>query len=153
MKSINEELLSAWLSVSTSIINTRVVNELPYNEALVCNVLYENSCCENNQPLTATDLCNKTNMLKSQMNRTLNLLENKGIISRQRSEVDKRQVHIIFDIKTAGAYRSQHQRILQLLDEIIAQLGPEKTQDVIKTLNDVANIANYIINEKQGELL
>lgn len=148
MNAINETLLSAWLRVSTSIINTRVVSELPYNEALVCNVLYENSCKENSQPLTATDLCNKTNMLKSQMNRTLNLLESKGIISRHRSETDKRQVFIMFDMETAGPYQTQHERILQLLDEIVSRLGEDKTNEVIETLNDVADIANDIINEK-----
>ena len=148
MNQINEELLSAWLRVSTSIINTRVVNELPYNEALVCNVLYRNTLEENSTPLTATDLCNSTNMLKSQMNRTLNLLESKGIITRQRSETDKRQVHILFNLDEAVSYKKQHERILLILDAIIAQLGVEKTEDVIDTLNNVANIADNIINDK-----
>lgn len=148
MKPMNETLLSAWLRVSTSIINTRVVNELPYNEALVCNVLYENNCHKDSHPLTATDLCNKTNMLKSQMNRTLNLLESRGIITRKRSETDKRQVYIMFDMETAGPYKTQHERILQLLDEVISRLGEDKTQEVIKTLTAVVDIANDIINEK-----
>ena len=36
--------------------------------------------------LTATDLCTQTKMLKSQMNRTLTLLEGKGIVERVRSQ-------------------------------------------------------------------
>jgi len=148
MKPLNEELLSAWLRVSTSIVNSRLVNDLPYNEALVCNVLYQNSCQENSQLLTATDLCIKTNMLKSQMNRTLNLLEAKNIISRQRSESDKRQVYIVFNVEDAHIYTEQHKKILTLIDEIILQFGDEKTNSVIKALNDVSDIADALINEK-----
>ena len=151
MKPNNEELLSAWLRVSTSIVNSRLVSDLPYNEALVCNVLYQNSCQKNSQLLTATDLCNKTNMLKSQMNRTLNLLEEKNLIKRQRSESDKRQVYIYFNIDDAQIYKMQHEKVLSLIDEIIVQFGDGKTKAVIDALTDVADIADTIINEKMPE--
>lgn len=87
-------------------------------------------------------------MLKSQMNRTLNLLEAKNIITRKRSDTDKRQVYIIFKLEDAHIYKEQHKKILALLDEIISQLGTEKTADIISALTDVANIADSIINEK-----
>ena len=73
MDSLNENLLNAWLRLSTSINNPRIVSEMTYNESLVCNILYNHSESE----ITATDLCNATKMLKSQMNRTLNQLEKK----------------------------------------------------------------------------
>ena len=128
MKKLNEELLGAWLRLSTSIVNPRIVSELSYNETLVCNVLYRNQMEAAAAPLTATDLCNATKMLKSQMNRTLNLLEAKGLICKSRSEVDKRQVFITLDIVHADTYIRQHERILKLLDDIIARLGEEKAE-------------------------
>ena len=126
MSQLNEELLNAWLRVSTSIVNSRIVSELTYNETLVCNALYRYGLEKRSKPLTATDLCGMTNMLKSQMNRTLNLLEGRGLITRQRSTEDKRQVFVFFNADKSEAYEIQHSRILKLLDEIIKELGEEK---------------------------
>ena len=67
----NEALLGAWLRLSTSINNSRLVTELPYNESLICNVLYRNDLLHNEKKLTATELCAETKILKSQMNRSL----------------------------------------------------------------------------------
>ncbi len=72
---LDERLLCAWLRLTTVISNERVVTAMPYNEALICNILDQEA---DGVPLTATDLCEKTKMLKSQMNRTLNSMEKKG---------------------------------------------------------------------------
>ena len=149
MTHLNEELLHAWLRVSTSIVNSRIVSELTYNETLVCNALYRNMLEQGGKPLTATDLCGMTNMLKSQMNRTLNLLEVKGLITRQRSTEDKRQVFVMFNSDKADAYQAQHARILKLLDGIIGELGEEKAEEVVNTLLQIANIADEILKHKQ----
>lgn len=146
MAHLNEELLNAWLRVSTSIVNSRIVSELPYNEALVCNALYRNMLVSD-KPLTATDLCARTNMLKSQMNRTLNLLEGKGLIVRERSTEDKRQVFVLFNTDGADVYDVQHTRILKLLDGIIVRLGEDKAADAAATLNRIADIADDILKK------
>lgn len=148
MTHLNEELLYAWLRVSTSIVNSRIVSELSYNETLVCNALYRNMLEQGDKPLTATDLCSMTNMLKSQMNRTLNLLEVKGLITRQRSTEDKRQVFVMFNSDKADAYQAQHARILKLLDGIIGELGEEKAEEVVDTLIQIADIADGILKRK-----
>ena len=148
MPHLNEELLHAWLRVSTSIVNSRIVSELSYNETLVCNALYRNMMEQGEKPLTATDLCGKTNMLKSQMNRTLNLLEVKGLIARQRSTEDKRQVFVMFKKDRADAYEEQHARILKLLDGIINELGAEKTDETVRNLLQIADIADGILKKK-----
>lgn len=152
MERLNEELLHAWLRVSTSIVNSRIVSELSYNETLVCNALYRNEAEDGQKLLTATDLCGMTNMLKSQMNRTLNLLEVKGIITRERSNEDRRQVFVRFDSGKAGAYQTQHTRILNLLDGIIAELGEEKAREVQESLIHIADIADGILKQDKGVL-
>jgi len=137
---LNESLLNAWLKLSTSVINTRIVSELSYNESLICRILYHNS--KTGRALTATELCNATKMLKSQMNRTLNQLEEKKMITRQRSSIDKRQVLITFDMKQAQQYEAQHQQILKHIDHIIQRLGPEEAAETVRLLSKVADIAN-----------
>ena len=149
MSQLNEELLNAWLRVSTSIVNSRIVSELTYNETLVCNALYRYELEKRAKPLTATDLCGMTNMLKSQMNRTLNLLEGRGLITRQRSTEDKRQVFVFFNADKSEAYEIQHSRILKLLDEIIKELGEEKAEEVVQSLMRIAQIADGILKDKK----
>ena len=141
MNDMNEALLNSWLRLSTSINNPRLVSEMTYNESLVCNILYQQSHDANSQPITATDLCRKTNMLKSQMNRTLTQLESKGMITRQRSEQDKRQIFITMNLEQCHSYEHQHERILRILDDVIHKLGDEKSKTAIEIFNDISNIA------------
>lgn len=145
MNALNEQLLDAWLSLSTAIINDKLVSEMPYNESLICNILYRAQLRAPNRRLTATDLCNETKMLKSQMNRTLNSMEQKGIISRERSMQDKRQVFITFHLDRADAYRAQHEKILAMTDAVIARLGETKTGEVIELLKMISDTAGKII--------
>ena len=147
MAHLNEELLNAWLRVSTSIVNSRIVSELSYNETLVCNALHRNRQENGGKPLTATDLCSMTNMLKSQMNRTLNLLEGRGLITRQRSTEDKRQVFVYINADKTEAYETQHTRILKLLDGIINELGEEKSREVVDSLSRIAQIADGLLKK------
>ena len=107
MKNINEKILGAWLKLSTAICNERIVSELPYNESLICSILHKNATETPEEKITATDLCEKTNIQKSQMNRILNTLEEKGLIFRKRSEKDKRQVFVSMNMENAEVYETE----------------------------------------------
>ena len=48
-----ERLLSAWLTLSSTLWNERIVTGMTFNEAFVCNLLSRQDAA---QPLTATDL-------------------------------------------------------------------------------------------------
>ncbi len=144
---LSESLLTAWLRISTSINNSRIVSKLSYNESLVCNLLYRNHKEEAATPLTATMLCQKTKMLKSQMNRTLNHLETKGMINRERSSTDKRIVFITLNPDALKDYEKQHESILRLLNQIIAELGLEETQSTISLLEKICDIADGLFQE------
>lgn len=148
MEALNERLLDSWLRLSTSVVNSRIVSILPYNEALVCNVIYKNMI-GGNEPLTATELCDRTNMLKSQMNRTLNLLEEKEMIKRVRSDADKRRVFVHFNPEKTDVYIEMHAKTLQFIDGIIADLGVERTKETALTLTRIADIADGILKDKK----
>lgn len=138
MKELNEELLEVWLRMSTIINNERLVSDMPFNEALVCNVLYNHMRREPERLVTATDLCRETRMLKSLMNRTLNSLEEKKIIKRERSQKDKRQVFVSLDLESTDIYSKQHEKIIELLDTIIEKLGKEKSLEIIKLFTTIS---------------
>ena len=141
----NERLLSAWLKISTIINNSRLVSEMSYNESLICNILYRNAMEYPEQLLTATDLCAETKILKSQMNRILTQLEEKKVITRERSSEDKRKVFVRLNEDQSNTYIKQHAQILKLLDDIIERLGEEKAIEITEALNRISDVASEII--------
>lgn len=143
---LNEVLLGAWLKISTAINNSRLVSEMSYNESLICNILYRNATENPDVLLTATDLCTETKILKSQMNRILTQLEEKNLITRERSSQDRRKVYVRLTNEQSNAYLKQHEHIIKLLDNIIAKLGEEKTLEIIEVLNGISDVAGEIIN-------
>lgn len=140
-KTLSEELLRAWLRLSLDIINERLVSEMPYKEALICSLLYRNP----DKRYTATDLCAETKTLKSQMNRTLNSMEEKKLIRRERSTQDKRQVFITLDTEQADLYKRQHAKILQLVDTVIEKFGKEKTTEIIEMLKEISGVVKEVL--------
>ena len=38
----NEQVLEAWLQMTTVINNERITSDLPYNESMICRYLYQN---------------------------------------------------------------------------------------------------------------
>lgn len=142
---LNERLLGAWLKISTVINNSRLVSEMSYNESLICNILYRNAMDYPGQFLTATDLCAETRILKSQMNRILTQLEEKNLITRERSSEDKRKVFVRLTTDQSNTYIKQHAQILNLLDNIIEKLGEEKAIEITDALNGVSDVASEII--------
>ncbi len=146
MKSINEKLLNAWLRLSSSICNERIVSELPYNESLVCGILHENATENPEEKITATDLCEKTNIRKSQMNRILNTLEEKGLIRRIRSEKDKRQVFVSMNMENAEVYERQHKKVLGIVDQIIEKVGKEKAEEIIQLFTLISSKAREVVD-------
>lgn len=145
MAVLNEELLDAWLELSTTIINSRIVSEMPYKESLICNILYRNQLHNPDRKLTATDLCQETRMLKSQMNRTLNSMEKKKLILRERSMLDKREVFVALDMTNAAVYERQHEKILRIVDAVIEQTGAQKAEEIIRLFRMISNLAEGII--------
>ena len=142
MNQLNEDLLNAWLKLSKAVINNRLVSDMPYNEALICNILYRNQTYNSEKKLTATDLCNETKMLKSQMNRTLNQMEQKNLIVRERSDKDRRNIFITINCSQVKVYVEQHSKILKLVDTVIEKLGEKKAMEAIELLSMISSIAN-----------
>jgi len=146
MQQLNEVLLGAWLNISTVINNSRLVSEMSYNESLICNILHRNATENPGDALTATDLCEQTKILKSQMNRILTQLESKNLITRERSAKDKRKIFVRLTGEQSNAYLKQHEQILTLLDGIIDKIGKEKTLEVVQALNNISDVAKELIH-------
>lgn len=142
---IYENLLDTWLRTTFIICNRRIVKELSFNEAVVCRLLSEAK--QNNVNITATDLCNRTKMLKSLMNLTLNNLEKKEMIKRVRSKKDKRQYYLVLNEEHVNIYKKQHKQIIELIKEATKELNDTEMQTVINVLGKITkNMEDYYGN-------
>ena len=135
MKDINEEVLKAWIRLTLTINKDRLVPDLTFNESVICRLLKEST----KGFLTASELCESTGILKSQMNRILGNLEKKALIKKERSTEDKRDIFILpSDDKT---FYDQHADILKIVSKITKRLGTKKSIEAIDILHEIAKIA------------
>ena len=145
MEALSEELLTAWLRLTSAIDNQRLVYGLSFNEAVVCSLLER----ENRRGgfLTASDLCARTGILKSQMNAILRSLERKGFISRQQSQRDRRQIEIRLLPEGSASYTASHQRVLDLTRRLVDAMGEEPVRQLIPLLHQVVDTFTSIQQE------
>lgn len=139
---LDEDLLFAWLQLGCVIDNQRLVSQLSFNEALVCGLLYRADA-----PLTASDLCARTHILKSQMNAILRSLEKKGYLQRSQSQEDRRQIHLRLLPEGVERYTASHRRTLALVDRLIDSVGEEQIRALIPLLQTVTDHFDQIIKE------
>ena len=138
-----DTLLYAWLDLSSTLWNTRIVNSMTYNEAHIMGLLLRFGSEEH--PLTATDLIRRTRLLKSQMNKILTALENQGFISRTRASTDKRMIHIHLTEEGRSAYLEQHKGVENILSSLIARFGEERALSVAQDLSEITSILDEIV--------
>lgn len=137
-----DELLDAWLRLSSTLWNTRLVKSLTYNETHVMGILFRHA---QEDPMTATDLIRHTRLLKSQMNKLLTTLEDRGFITRCRSEIDKRLIYIHLTHEGRTAYLAEHKGVEAILSALIGRLGTERALCVAKELEEVSSILDELI--------
>lgn len=132
---LNEELLAVWLRLTSVIDNQRLAasyeasrDRLSFNEAMVCGLL------EQDGTLTASDLCRRTCILKSQMNAILRSLESQGVIARQRSQTDRRQVELRLLPAGLERYRASHRQALDTVDRLISGMGEDAARQLLPLL-------------------
>lgn len=140
---LSEELLEAWLRLSCVIDNQRLAADFPFNEALVCGLLSrQESGCR-----TASELCARTRILKSQMNAILRSLEDKGVIARQRSQTDRRRVELRLLPAGLERYRASHRQALDTVDRLVSSMGEDAARQLLPLLRRAADAFDTVQKE------
>lgn len=137
-----DRLLSAWLTLTSSLWNTRLVTSMTFNEAHVLGLLLRHI---SDAPMTATDLVAHTRLLKSQMNKLITTLEGKGFIARERSESDRRMIYIRLTPEGKAAYLHEHAGVDSILDQLIERIGAQRASAIADELNAVTQALTEII--------
>jgi len=138
-----DQLLDAWLNLTSTLWNTRLVSSMTFNEAHVLGILLRHNSSK--LPLTATDLIRRTRLLKSQMNKILTSLERCGYISRVRAELDKRMIYIQLTREGEQAYRQSHKNVEAILSQLIERIGAQRALAVAGELSEITEILDGIV--------
>ena len=136
---LSEDLLDAWLNISSKLWNERMTKYLSYNQAIICRLLYAQRVANPEKPyLSMKQLCDETGILKSQMNKILTDLEEVKLIERERSATDKRIINIRLIDANIDLYKKEHINIARLINKIIENIGIERSEEAIEILNMIA---------------
>ena len=136
-----DRLLAAWLSLTSTLWNKRLVSTLTYNEAHVLGILLRAE--DTGRACTATTLIAQTRLLKSQMNKVLTTLEGKGFLLR--SEADKRVILIHLTEAGKAAYLAEHEHIAAILNQLIDTLGEDKTRALTDGINEAVSALEHLV--------
>lgn len=146
----NEQFLLAWLRISSTVSNERIVSNMSFNEALVCDVLYYRKLLGVTEKWTATDLCKLTHMHKTLMNRTLNSLEKKQIILREPDPSDRRRYFLKINPVNFQTFLDVHENTMKLVKKITERIGNEKTKAATEAFHNVAEAVDYFLFKKEN---
>ena len=144
---LEEELLGAWMDMALNIRGNRLVEELSFNEIVICSILYRNRKAGDGM-LTATDLGNRTKLLKSQLNKVLTLMEKKGLIERIRSEEDKRKVFLKLCEENLSFYLEEHKKVMEIVHAVCTVLGEEKAKLLTELINETVAVVDNFNSQK-----
>lgn len=128
-----EALLEAWMGMTAVIRGNRLLDGLSMNEMLICNVLCQR-LQQGGPPVTATELCRHTRLLKSQINHILTSMEKRRLIQRVRSQEDRRSIHIQLREEALPLYQREHQTVLEILGTVCAALGEDGARQLTELL-------------------
>lgn len=129
-----EALLEAWMAMTAWIRGNRLLETFSMNEMLILSALVRRQ--ELGGPmLTATELCQTTRLLKSQINHILTSMEDQGLIERLRSREDRRLVHLRLREEGLTLYHQEHAHVLEILNTVCGALGPEGTRQLTALLS------------------
>lgn len=133
-KYISEDILNTWIRFEGIMRMTMMSGELTHREFGICNML-----ANSKEPVTATMLCEKLEMHKSQMNRTILNLESRGIVTRERAGDDRRKVYIKLNRKNCSAYNDMHEKALKYTDEVVSRLGEQRITQIKQAFTEVVD--------------
>ena len=143
-----DKLLDAWLNLTSTLWNTRLVSSMTFNEAHVLGILLRHE--SDDAPMTATDLIRRTRLLKSQMNKIITSLEGRGYVSRVRASLDKRMIHIHLTAEGERAYLEQHKDVEEILTRLLESIGEDCARRAIADLSEITLALDDILTGEPG---
>lgn len=129
---IEEEIISSWIYLTSIIKNCRVTTEFSYNESVILNLAYKKYLFDAKGLLPVKEIIKETFMLKSLVNRTIDALESKKMIIKEKNITDKRELNIKINPNNIDKYIKSHNDILKYVKKIVDFIGIEDAKSFAK---------------------
>lgn len=126
---LRERLLSAWIGINGFFKDSRMTQELTYNEAVVMKLVYDQYRADGVGRVPLRSILKRTNMLKSLANRTIDSLCAQGYLVKERSG---RALSLRLAPQRLADFLAVHQRPLALAQAVIDTIGPEDADRFVR---------------------
>ena len=130
-------LLSSWVKLSGILKNNRITKGLLYNEATVMLLIYNRYNEDGEGLISVKEIISETNMLKSLVNRTINSLERKGLLIKQKGEKDRRTLYVKCVKERLDVFLAVHNASLRVSNGIIDIIGEEDADSFIRIVKKI----------------
>ena len=138
------QLLKAWVKLSSILKNSRITKGLMYNEATIMLLLYDRYLQDGTGMISIREITAETKMLKSLVNRTINALEKKGLLERCEGSGDKRVIYVKCIQEKLPVFLEVHNSSLRLAQGIISIIGPEDAETFIRIVQKLENSGYHL---------
>ncbi len=145
-----EDLLLAWVKLTAIVKNSRITKGLAYNEAIIMLCLYRRFKQDGEGLVSASELIKNTGMLKSLLNRTINSLEEKGLLEKVRGISDRRTLYVKCVKDRLDLFIKVHGKSLEVAEKIMNIIGEEDTARFIGIVQKI-EASGYSPESGQGE--
>ena len=137
-RQLEEDLVLSWIHATSALKNTRITQKMIYNEAVVMAIVYERWREDGVGAVSFGEVCRRTRMLKSLVNRTIGSLVRRGFLLRRTGE-DKRTTYVLPVREKLPEFLEEHERSLALARRIIALIGKEDARTFCRIAETVFN--------------
>lgn len=141
----SEKLLTAWIKLSGMVKNSRITKGLMYNEAVVMHYLHERYLADRKGIVSIKEIVERTKMLKSLINRTVNSLEKKGLLLRCEEQGDRRMSFVRCVPEKLETFFEVHRESLRVAEGIIDIIGDEDAEAFVRIVSKLES-ADFSIN-------
>ncbi len=135
MEALEERIITAWIKLTGVLKNTRITQDMIYNEAIVMNLVYNNYLQDGEGLTSFKEIVKRTKMLKSLVNRTIDSLVKKGYLEKVDGK-DKRTTFV--KAKNFDEFLKEHEKSLALVKNIIGTIGAEDAETFVRLAEKIA---------------
>ncbi len=139
---LENELISAWVRLSSIVKNNRMTKDLKYNEAIIMLSVYKRYVVDGVGLTSVKDIINETGMLKSLVNRTLGELKKKGLINFVAGEKDRRTKFVVCVTEKLDTFLAVHNNSRSAANNIIEIIGKDDAEAFVRIADKLSN-AHY----------
>ena len=136
-QNIDENLITAWVQLTGILKNTRITKGLVYNESIVMLTAYKKYIEDGEGLVSFQALVRETRMLKSLVNRTIDSLVTKKLLTRCEGK-DKRTTFVRIIPENLGEFLAVHEQSLSLARRLREIIGDDDAEAFIRISQKIA---------------